>query len=94
MSRVEGNRISLPAAYRIRPLPGLPAPDYNREQSLIASTRSIGTELRDTLDDTDQGCLITNVHKHTDKRAHMINAQTEDPDEKESVVCLENHMSQ
>jgi hypothetical protein len=88
MSRVEGNRIALPVAHRIRHLPGLPGPDYIREQSLVASTRSIGTALRDTLDDIDQACLITNVHKHTDERAHMVHAQRDDHHEKQNVVCL------
>jgi hypothetical protein len=88
MSRVAGNRIALPVAHRLRHLPGLPDADYIQEQSLVASTRSVGTALRDALDSIDCGCLITNIHKHTDERAHMVNAQRDDDDEKQNVVCL------
>ena len=57
---MSGNRTS---AYRIRSLPGLPAPEYIDAESL-----AVGTALRDSLDDIDQGCLITNIHRHTDER--------------------------
>jgi hypothetical protein len=90
MSHVEGNRLSFPSAHRICGLPGLPAPEYVEEQSLIWSARSVGTSIRDSLDDIDQGCLLTNVHRHTDNRAHMVNAQRDDPQEKQYVVSLKN----
>ena len=86
--QVESGRITFSTAHRIRSLPGLPGPDYILEQSLVASTHSVGTAIRDSLDDMDQGCLITNVHRHTDKQAHMANAQRADPEEKQEVVCL------
>lgn len=88
MTPVRENRISFPPAHRIRHLPGLPAPEYIGEQSLVASTRSVGTAIRDSLDD-DQGCLITNIHRHTDRRVHFVNAQRGDPKEKHDIVCLE-----
>ena len=90
MSHVEGNRISFPSPHRIRGLPGLPAPEYVEEQSLMASARSVGTLIRDSLDDIDRGCFLTNVHRHTDQRAHMVNAQRDDPKEKQDVVSLKN----
>jgi hypothetical protein len=91
MSRVDGDRISFPSAHHIRNLPGLSAPPYIDDQSLVASTRrSVGTAVRDLLDDVDQGCLITNVHKHTDRRTHIVNAQWSDAREKADVVCLKN----
>jgi hypothetical protein len=56
----------------------------------VASTHSVGTAVRDSLDYMDQGCLITSVHCHTDERAHMANAQRANPEEKQQVVCLKN----
>jgi hypothetical protein len=56
---MSGNRISFPSAYRIRSLPRLPVPGYIDAESL-----AVGTALRDSLDDIDQGCLITNIHRH------------------------------
>lgn len=88
MSHVEGGRISFPTANRIRSLPGLPGPEYILEQSVVASAHSVGTAIRESLDYMDQGCLITNVHRHTDQRAHIANAQRADPEEKQEVVCL------
>lgn len=37
----EGNRISHPAAHRLRPINGLPTPHYIDQQSLIGSTHSV-----------------------------------------------------
>jgi len=89
MSRIENGQITFPTPHRIRSLPGLLGPDYiNLERPLVASIHSVGTATRDSLDYMDQGCLITNVHCHTDEQAHMANAQRADPKEKQEVVCL------
>jgi hypothetical protein len=88
MSHIEGNRVTLPSVYRIRGLPGLPAPEYVEQQSLMASARSVGTPIRDSLDDIDRGCLLTNVHRHTDQRSYMVNA--DDPQEKQEIVGLKH----
>ena len=88
MSHVENGRVTFPTAHRIRSLPGLPGPDYILERSLVASTHSVGTAIRDSLDEMDQGCLVTNVHRHTDERVHMVNSQRANPEEKQEVVCL------
>ena len=83
---IEGNRISFPPAYRIRALPELPAPEYIEEHSPVASAHSVGTAIRDSLDDVDR-CFITNIHRHTDKRARLVNTQQYDHQEKQDVVC-------
>lgn len=90
MSRVEGDRIVLPSANRIRSIPELPAPEYLEDQSVLSSAHSVGSVIRDALDELDNGCLITNIHRHSDERARMINAQRNDPQEKQEVVRLRN----
>ena len=88
MSHVENGRITFPTAHRICSLHGLPGPDYILERSFVASTYSVGTAIRDSLDEMDQGCLVTNVHRHTDERVHMVNSQRANPEGKQEVVRL------
>jgi len=94
MSRLvaEGSRLSFPNAHRLRRLPGLPEPSYVDQQSLVGSARSIGTTTRESLDELDQGCLVSNVRCHTDRRAHIVDAQRRDASEKAEVVCWEKRV--
>lgn len=50
----------------------------------------IQLRIRLSLDMLDQGCLVSNIHRHTDRAAHIINAQRGDMREKADVVCLKN----
>jgi hypothetical protein len=86
----DGNRLSQPAAHRLRPLPGVSEPTYIDQQSLVGSACSVGTTTRNFLDELDQGCLVSNIHCHTDRRAHIVNAQRSNTSEKGEVVCWKN----
>jgi len=79
-------RLELPKTHRLRQLPGQEdlVPYINDQVSeSIASQRSTSAA-RLFLDQTDR-CLVTNVHRHTDQLAHIINAQREDTSEKQDV---------
>lgn len=90
MIHVIAERFSHPDAHRLRRLPGLPEPSYIDQQSLVGSSRSIETTTRESLDELDQGCLVSNVHCHTDRHAHIVNAQHRDASEKAELVCWKN----
>ena len=83
---IEGSRLSQPAAHRLRPLPGVSEPKYINQKSLVGSACSIGATIRESLDELDQGCLISNMHCHTDRRVHIVNAQRSDTSEREEVA--------
>ena len=80
MSPLTG-RIILPNVASIRPL------DSQDLQSVVSSESPTEQKSRrNRMDRVDSvGCLITNVHRHSDQMAHWLNAQT-DPEEKAKVV--------
>ena len=56
-------------------------------ESVDESNRSAtGKATRDQMDEVDVGCIITNVHAHSDQMAHWVNAQLNDPEMKIEVV--------
>jgi hypothetical protein len=82
------DRIALPSANSIRDLKGqtkirlLPS-----AQSIADSQRSAWeTECRDRMDEADVGCIITNVHRHSDQMAHWVNAQRSHSTARDDVV--------
>ena len=69
-------------------------PSYlRRVTSLLCNTfgrRCSTVAVWDLLDNLDQGrCLVTNIHRHTDKRMHFVNVRWTAQEEKD-VVCLKS----
>ncbi|KAG8992892.1 hypothetical protein FRB94_011202 [Tulasnella sp. JGI-2019a] len=72
MSSWGGSELLLPAPNNLRVLPR----QRTRIQPILqsVSATSHGT-IKHKLDEKDNGCIITNIHRHTDSLAHLVNAQ-------------------
>ena len=71
----------------LRPLPNQVR---TRQQRIMPTPWSVTSDPADKekLDEADNGCIITNIHRHTDQRAHIINAQLSGIDRHNDVVRL------
>jgi hypothetical protein len=86
MSNVVNDKLVHPAAARFLPLAGQPSEQRRGERSLVSDTSSTANQ-RNKLYETDsEGCLITQVQRHTDQLTHWINVQRDDPNVKDEVV--------
>ena len=86
-------RIAFSKPERIRLLEGQSHLTLVRDDaSFTDSVASSKRPTRDILDEKDSGCLITNVHRHTDQMVPMINAQHSDGESKSNIVRLEPNL--
>jgi hypothetical protein len=90
MSKVDDNtgRIAPPPTNFIRRLKNQILNELLPDTRSMADSRRSAREvaLRDRMDDVDVGCIITNVHRHSDQMAHWVNAQQSDPSLGSDVV--------
>ncbi|OBZ70674.1 hypothetical protein A0H81_09468 [Grifola frondosa] len=77
--------IVLPEPSDVRPLRGQVVRQPLPGTSSYASSATGDRQVRDIMDEKDNGCLITNIHRHTDRRVYMINVQRGDNRKKSDV---------
>lgn len=84
----DSGRIALPPAHFVRKLKGQTQNELLPfAQSICESQRSASeAACRDRMDEVDVGCIITNIHRHSDQMVHWVNAQCPDPTLRDDVV--------
>ena len=84
MVYIDDNNVVLPELAKPRKLKGQIHIEY--ETASVASSYASNKPAQQLMDETDVGCIITRIHRHTDEMAHIINAQRENKDAKREVV--------
>jgi len=76
-----------------RHLPGQLVHEQLREPSRKTSRDPSHSVTQKFMDEVDQGCMITGVHRHTDEIVRIINVQSADEDIMTEVVSVSNIIS-
>ncbi|OBZ70814.1 hypothetical protein A0H81_09478 [Grifola frondosa] len=81
-------RFIFPKPVDIRPLAGQVIVQTLPDATSCATSATDDRQVRDTLDQKDNGCLLTNVHRHTDEKVRLIGIQRGDIVNKKDIELL------